>query len=125
MGMPCLYFASTASVEEMVRKLDATHPLAVCVQEATVMLWDTSRGAIETYTSPGFAVHPAKFALSLPLEQPPLRREGIAPYPAATEREELLILRRATSQAEARKALMGLKQSPLLTSFSKETSDLE
>ncbi|MCB1213813.1 MAG: hypothetical protein KDK40_05870, partial [Chlamydiia bacterium] len=125
MGMPCLYFSSTTPIETMLLRLNAQHQLSICVQEATVMLWDCSKASIEHYTSKGFAVHPAKFALSLPLEKAPLRREGIVPFSTETEHEELLALRRATSQSEARRVLLALKRSDLLKSFANEISALE
>ncbi|MBA3603259.1 MAG: hypothetical protein H0W50_06390 [Parachlamydiaceae bacterium] len=71
LGIPCLFLPEGETAEKMLEQIFRHHKLAVCVQTATLNLWDTSKGKIEECVSEGFAVHPAKIIVSLPIEKAP------------------------------------------------------
>lgn len=68
LGVPCLVASDMGEVDRLLAKVDTKHPLAVCVQTAALHLWDNSKGTIGSFTAKGFAVHPAKIAISLPTQ---------------------------------------------------------
>lgn len=69
-GIPCLCLEGGREVlEEYLQKLDGSYQLAVCVQSATLYLWDMRKASLEEHTSKGFVIHPAKMVLSLPLTE--------------------------------------------------------
>lgn len=60
-GIPCLHACDgLESVKDLVKKIDNTHQLAICVQSGSINLWNTSAGSVEDYSSKGFVIHPAK-----------------------------------------------------------------
>lgn len=78
-GVPCLYVSDKTALERLLAKVDASHPLAVCMQTATLNLMQ-GRPVVRD----GFAVHPAKISISLPVPK------GLSfPSMASGEREEV------------------------------------
>lgn len=81
MGTPCLHAKGKKYDQtiDMVDKIDEDHHLAVCMQAATISLWDTSKGSIEDCTTKGFVAHPAKIAISFPSEGEVFQKSGEIP----------------------------------------------
>ncbi len=65
LGVPSLYAPDYKAVIERAAKIDADHPLALCMQTATLHFWNNAVSKLEDAIRPGFAVHPAKIAISL------------------------------------------------------------
>jgi len=65
LGMPCLYASNAEEIEAILSKIDPEHSLAVCMQRGTLNLWDNKEARLEDHIVEGFAVHPAKVAISL------------------------------------------------------------
>jgi len=111
LGIPCLYVTDQKAIDSLLEKIDSTHSLAVCMQAATMNLWDHDRGKIENFTNEGFTVHPAKIAISLPVESKPQRTTQIAHQDV----EELLfVLRNAVTPEGALETFHELKNHPWL-----------
>ncbi|HSX10723.1 MAG TPA: PEP/pyruvate-binding domain-containing protein [Chlamydiales bacterium] len=87
LGMPCLYISDGAAVEALLAKIDKDHPLAVCMQKGTLNLWDNKIAQLEDHIVEGFAVHPAKIAISLDV---PSGLGAIVKPPAPRDLEEAL-----------------------------------
>jgi hypothetical protein len=65
LGVPCLFTSDLKGVQALAAKIDPDHPLAICMQTATLNLWDNTVSKLEDSIREGFAVHPAKIAISL------------------------------------------------------------
>ncbi|MBA2726802.1 MAG: hypothetical protein H0U49_01335, partial [Parachlamydiaceae bacterium] len=125
LGIPCLYAKDFAKMQDLVASLDETHQLAVCMQSATLSLWETSKGAIDEFTSRGFVVHPAKVAISLPLSTTVLTQAGIdADIPQ--DLQDLLLQISSTTQASvALGQLKALQEHAWIKTFHTRHLELE
>ncbi len=110
LGQPCVLVKDQASVQQMLSRLDAHHALAVCMQEGTINLWDTRKGSIEAFTSPGFTVHPAKLAVSVPVTEmlPQVNAEASRQKVPQEVTDLLLSIRSAATTEVAREHLQAL-----------------
>jgi len=108
LGMPCLVVENAENVRNFIDKIDEGHPLAACVQSATLNLLDSSKANTESLISRGFAVHPAKVAISLNVAN---KSSIEKPTPVPQEVKDLvLIIRSAATQEVAKDALHRLKE---------------
>jgi len=108
LGVPCLYAPMAESLRDSI---SSGHPLVVCMQKATLVLWDRAQGSIEEHIKEGFAVHPAKIAISLSVAKFP----DLIPAAAPADLKELFAkLRDAISPQEALKILDRIQNHPLL-----------
>ncbi len=69
LGVPCLFAKDKTEVNALISQVSASLPLVVCMQTASLHLWKAEEAQIEDFISPGFAVHPAKIAISLPFQE--------------------------------------------------------
>lgn len=77
LGIPCLLIQKGAQIESLLEGINSTNLLAIDVQTATLQLWDARLNEIKDCISEGFAVHPAKIAISLPVSTTlPVRKAG-------------------------------------------------
>ena len=70
LNVPCLCLPDVAARDLILSQIDATHPLAVCMQTATLNLWNTEKEDLVDAIAPGFSVHPATLAPSIPILKP-------------------------------------------------------
>jgi hypothetical protein len=91
--MPCLYTNNPAEVQEIIGQMSEDQPLVACMQTAVVSLWDTQKAPLEGQIQEGFAVHPAKIAISL---RSHVETESAAPSP-----EIVALLRQIPEDASA------------------------
>lgn len=68
LGVPCLYVKKQDVLEKIMGQADQNHPLVICTQEGTLNLWDNAKGSVNDFTSKGYTSHPAKIAISLPVQ---------------------------------------------------------
>lgn len=127
MGVPCLNARGKNydKVQALVKKVDGDQHLAVCMQAGTISLLDTKIGSIEEYTSKGFVVHPAKIAISLPVEGKVLRKGGVNPEIPQEIKDFLLEIRTASTSKIAQARLNALKIHGWLESYSQRIADLK
>ncbi len=120
LGIPCLYISNPLGVEALLAEIHETHPLAACTQTGKLILWDSDKAPLEEHIVEGFAVHPAKVAISLPVPEklaPPLFDS--AKDTAERELKDLLI---RISDGEG---LDELERHPLLAHLRRGTQALE
>ena len=96
LGVPCLYTSNPDGVEQLLDQIDVEHCLATCMQTATLHLW---KGPLGDAIQEGFAVHPAKIAISLPVQSEMAVRQSSEPPPK--ELPALLIQLREARTPEA------------------------
>ncbi|MBA3815803.1 MAG: hypothetical protein H0X29_04645, partial [Parachlamydiaceae bacterium] len=65
LGIPCIF--ASQGIQEILSHMDKDYLIAIDMQTGVLNLWDRQLGSIVEYISQGFAVHPAKIAISLPL----------------------------------------------------------
>jgi hypothetical protein len=120
--MPCLV-AKPGAVEKLLAKVDKEHPAAVCTQAGTVNLWDGSKGDIADFTSEGYAVHPAKIAVSIPASQ---KAQPGGPQQIPQEVKDLLTaIRSAATKEVAVEKIQQLQAHPFVQEVSRRREDLE
>ncbi|HSX37255.1 MAG TPA: PEP/pyruvate-binding domain-containing protein [Chlamydiales bacterium] len=106
LGVSCLV-ADVSKVRELAGRIDAAHPIAVCMQTGTLHLWDRETGNLEDAIKTGFAVHPAKIADSLPIAESLVQHRGILEVPKD-------LLTRIRSGEDGLEALEELEKHPQL-----------
>jgi len=104
LGVSCLYASSDKEVDELLNRLDEQHPVAACMQTAALHLWDQNTAPLDDHIKTGFAVHPAKMGISMPI--PSYRT---TPVEAPQELKDLLLKLKVASREEALELLRGLK----------------
>ena len=125
LGMPCLFAKDLSAVQNMVKEVNDKHPLAVCVQSATLSLWDGSKGAISDFTSSGFVIHPAKISISLPVEKPVPQMAGVN-FELPLEVNDLLRkFGSITNKKIGIELLQSLQRHPWITGFKEKIDNLE
>lgn len=67
LGIPCFEVQNDNDIQELLKKVTERNLLVVDTQRGEINLWDESIGPIGECVVKGFAVHPAKIAISLPL----------------------------------------------------------
>lgn len=107
LGVPCL--VASQGIQELLSQVDEEHLIAIDMQTGVLSLWDKSQGAIDDFISKGFAVHPAKIAISLPLAANILIRHEGQQVPQDIK-DLILEIRSATTQEVANAKLKELRQ---------------
>ena len=79
LAVPCLYVKEKSAVEALMNRVDAAHPLAVCMQTGKASLWDSAKAPLEGQIALGFAVHPAQIAVSLDVDNNGARSVAAVP----------------------------------------------
>jgi Pyruvate phosphate dikinase, AMP/ATP-binding domain len=121
LGIPCLV-ATDQDVQAFIAQANEKTPLVVCMQTATLHLWDSEKGEAKSFISNGFAVHPAKVAISLPAEAISLHGES-SPVPQEVK-DLILAVRSATTQKAATAALQQLRQNDWVNSAKTRQKEL-
>ncbi|MBA3817071.1 MAG: hypothetical protein H0X29_11250, partial [Parachlamydiaceae bacterium] len=121
LGIPCLVIPQ--GIQELLNKVDNNHLIAVDVQRGTLNLWDRRLSSLDDYISKGFAVHPAKIAISLPLAATlPIRQEG---QDVPQEIKDLILeIKSAATQEVAAAKLRELRQSGWLQNVKERELEL-
>ena len=117
LGIPCLYAPQDMDhLEQFINLINKNHPLAVCMQTASLHIWEDAT-TIDDHIVEGFAVHPAKIALSLPSSHV----LAIPSSSAAPMLQTLLgTLREAKTTTEALDALALLEAQPQVKQLSEK-----
>jgi hypothetical protein len=102
LGVSCLYMPDAEQVQKMIAGLTPDQPLAACVQTATLQTLDKKLADPAKLISEGFAVHPAKIAISLPLEE--RLAKASTPSKVPQEIKDLLLDLRSAATAETASA---------------------
>jgi hypothetical protein len=97
LGIPCLWTSDPAAVQSLLSKIDSHHSVVVCMQTASIHLWDQTKAPLEESIEEGFGVHPAKIAVSLPL----VESFSAEAHPSKELNDLLIQLRDASSFEEA------------------------
>lgn len=106
LGIPCLLITDLQAVEKIRQKASQTTPVIACVQTATLNLWNSPTPP-EEMISKGFAVHPAKIAISLDTE---VKRAVHIPKEVPQQVKDLVLaIRSATTKKAAQLALQELR----------------
>ncbi len=109
LGVPCLFASDGSATESLLQQVSADTPLVVCMQTSSIHLWDSQKAEPNDYISSGFAVHPAKIAISLPATT--LKRRQTTTPELPQEIKDLLIsIRDAQSKDEIAGHLDQLEQ---------------
>ncbi len=122
-GIPCLFMKNHEEAKSFADQISATYQVVACVQTATLNLWELEVAEPQNYFSEGFAVHPAKIALSLPVAAAashPLIVEEETP----TEVKELIVQVRSQNKEEAIQALNALESHPWVTQLAPRIATL-
>lgn len=123
LGTPCLVMENGDKAQELLKKASPKHPVVIDMQTGVVQLWDTAKGDVNNYISKGFAVHPAKIAISLPVTEAP--KPSTAPSEVPQEVKDLVVaIRSATTHAVAKQRLAELRQHGWVTSIKKHKAEL-
>ena len=114
--VPCLYVKDADKMHTILQESSPGNPMVLCMQQATINLWDSSKGKIEDYTTKGFIVHPAKIVISFPtkISQQAYGKAAEAPQDI---KDVLLAIRCATTQEAAKEAFATLQKHPIVTSL--------
>lgn len=80
LGIPCLYSKNKENVQNLKNKIDEKKSLAICVQTASLHLWDNSV-PFEEHKKTGYTTHPANIGIS--------RRRLISTLPEAQFNNEV------------------------------------
>jgi hypothetical protein len=122
LGIPCLYASDGGSVQALLNQIDSNHPLAVCMQTATLNLWNGPLTELNKHILEGFAVHPAKIAISLPVpEKLTNGRPALIPQDF---KDLFLQLQRSINQKAALDSLNKLEQYPMIQSLQSYKKEL-
>lgn len=78
LNIPCLCVSDTQTREDLLNRINGDHPLAVCMQTATLNLWDSTKANLADAIEKGFAVHPVTFSPSLPVVDPFIHRPKLS-----------------------------------------------
>nr|MBA3816289.1 hypothetical protein [Parachlamydiaceae bacterium] len=108
LGIPCLYTNKSGEVENLLNIIDSNYSLIVDIQRETMHVWDNQEGDVNLHISHGYAVHPAKIAISLPLA---MTFPNLTPSIVPQEVLDLLFTLRCTwINTEALSLLKNLKE---------------
>ncbi len=122
LGIPCLYAPHDMShIEKFLHQINKKNPLAVCMQTASLHVWDDNT-VVDDHIVEGFAVHPAKIALSLPSSHVlAIPKSSAAPAFKAL----LAALREARTTTEALDALALLEDQPQIKQLAEKIQTIE
>lgn len=120
-GFPCLVIPQ--GVQELLNNVDRDHTIVVDIQRGTLNLWDKRLGSVDEYVSKGFAVHPAKIAISLPMSaRLPIHQEG---QDVPQEIKDLILeIKSSITQDVALTKLKELRQSGWLKTIKDKEQEL-
>lgn len=121
LGMPCLIVDSQATIDNLKEQINENRPLVVCMQTSTLNLFE---GEATPYISSGFAVHPAKIAISLPLDEVSTPKSQMAPVPQDVK-DMVLGIRSAATHKAALPILKELRQHKWIQNVKQRRSDLK
>lgn len=123
LGIPCLHIPDSEKVERICAAITPKTPLIVCVNTATLYLWDTSICPNpEEYVSPGFGTCPLKINISLPTSH--LKAHGAADIIPPAVHQLMLEAQSSVTHSTALKKLTELRQHPWTTRLEKNQKDL-
>lgn len=71
LGVPCLVASNMQEINSLLTKINEKRPLAVCMQSASLHLWDQTQSDVAESIKEGFVNHPAKIAISLSVASVP------------------------------------------------------
>lgn len=95
LGVPCLWTSDLKAVQDLLRKIDQDHLLAVCMQTSSIHLWNRNKASLEGSIEKGFGIHPAEIVVSLPV--PEIASDPVHPL---DELKNLLVQLRKPSSCE-------------------------
>jgi len=111
LGTACLFVDPKTATHELIKNASDNHPVVIDVQTGQIILWDSSKESVDEKIVRGFAVHPAKIAISLPVADVKHRDKTEAPQ----EVKDLLVaIRGATERAVALDRLQQLREHPFV-----------
>jgi len=122
LGLPC--FEVQEDIQGLLKKVTERNLLVVDTQRGVINLWDEGVGSIKECIVKGFAVHPAKIAISLPLavNLPVNKNRQDVPH----EVKDLIIsIQSATTQEVALTKLKELRQHELLQNLRMRKRELK
>ena len=125
LGVPCLYIKNKDEVSGIASQITDKQPLAVCVQTATLNLWNQDMGAPDQFVSKGFAVHPAKIIASLSLEHIPAKAALVTPEVPQEVRDLYMALRASTTKQVALNKLKEFREHGWIQQASTQKQRLE
>ncbi len=109
LGVPCLYLAGNSNL--LFNQITPSRPLAVCMQSGTLNLWNADLEPLEQHIVPGFAIHPAKISVALPVPPNTIKTGTAAPEDL---KEQFWAFQTATTAQEALRLLNQLEKHPYL-----------
>lgn len=122
MGVPCLYFADKKRLNQMLDEVDQDRPLVICMQNGTISEWDALQASPESCISEGYAVHPAKIAMTIGVGIP----RGAKPAEVPQEVKNLLLdIRSSSTNALVLEKLEALKSHSWVTGLENRANDLK
>lgn len=68
LNIPCLATSEMKELKELFSQIETQKPIAVCMQTASLHLWNETIQKIETATQSGFGAHPATIAHSMEID---------------------------------------------------------
>ena len=123
LGIPCLRIKENERMEKLKDQTTEKHPLVVDMQTGTVYQWDSSKGDVNESIVKGFAVHPAKIAISLPIDTKIKAAETKAEVPQEVK-DLILAIGIAETRQAAQKSLEELKKHPFVGSLKEQSTAL-
>jgi len=122
LGLPC--FEVQEDIQGLLKKVTERNLLVVDTQRGVINLWDEEVGSVKECIVKGFAVHPAKIAISLPLAANlPVNKKGQG---IPQEVKDLIIsIQSATTQDVALAKLKELREHELLQNLRQRKQELK
>lgn len=115
--MPCLYTDQSEEVEKLLGQISENQPLVACMQTATLSLWKKEAASLEDHIVEGFAVHPAKIAISL--------RPHVVSEPGPVSKELVGLLNQIRDEQNPLDALEQIAQHPQVKYLRGKAASLE
>ena len=117
LGVPCLRMPQEGA-NALIKQADEEHSVVICMQEATMNLWDNNV-PVDEYISSGYTVHPARIVMSSSVAIPG------KPVEVPQEVKDLLLtVRSMETQAAANQALDTLQEHPLVADLTTSLAKL-
>lgn len=122
LGIPCLH-VSKQPYESIKPLITSKTPLVACVQTASLRIWDQSMANPQDYVKQGFAVHPAKIAMTF---NTPVKRLRDSTEKILPEIKNLFVeIREAPSPQAAIALTKQLRSHPWVKSIKSYRENLE
>lgn len=120
MGTPCILM--NVKIQEIIKKASSETPIVVDMQTGVAYLWD-EKVDVKEFIVKGFAVHPAKITISLPVKEAP-RPKTVSKEVPQEVKELIVAVRSATTHQIALEKLKGLKKTNWVTAIKSGVSAL-